>query len=127
MEKCSRLFDRNGGTAHFCNASLSAGKDTLLRWLCKRRALHQWYNIYAFCRAFYGDQWQNVGDHRSGNNWTESCGYRKSIWSTDYLLLCIRAFGAGRLRTGRSGYSACKIWHYIHSCTVKWTYRGLNG
>lgn len=31
MEKCSRLFDRNGGTAHFCNASLSAGKDTLLR------------------------------------------------------------------------------------------------
>ena len=55
------------------------------------------------------DQWQNVGDHRSGNNWTESCGYRKSIWSTDYLLLCIRAFGAGRLRTGRSGYIACKI------------------
>lgn len=31
MEKCSWLFDRNGGTAHFCNASLSAGKDTLLR------------------------------------------------------------------------------------------------
>ena len=30
------------------------------------------------------------GDHRPGNNWPESCGYRKSIWSTDYLLLGIR-------------------------------------